>query len=92
MAKFFQLNREEREELFRQDPSSRRDGGFQSFLVRLQEQYRPGTEEIGLTDEDVEDIARHAFDYKQGGWEERLITIFGRHLGPRLGREKNAPD
>jgi hypothetical protein len=87
MARFFQLNREEREELFRQDPASRRNGGFQSLLVRLQDQYRPGTEEIRLVNEDVEDIARHAFDYEQGGWEDRLVKIFGRHLGPRLGRE-----
>ncbi|TAK16586.1 MAG: aspartyl-tRNA synthetase [Acidobacteria bacterium] len=87
MAQFFHLNRDEREELFRQDPATRNDGGFQRFMVSLQQKYRPGTEEIRLEDDDIDDIRRHATKYLGGGWEERLTKIFSRHLGPSLGRE-----
>lgn len=86
MKKFIVLDASEREALFRQDPDSAKDGGFQGFWVRLQQQYREGTQEQLLTDRDLEDIPRYAFDYKQGGWEARLITVFARHLGPKLGR------
>lgn len=87
MSRFFVLNDAERAELFRQDPASRNKGGFQNLMLRLQEKYRSGTQELRVTDEDIADIQRHAFDYEQGGWEERLLTIFRRHLGPRLGRD-----
>ncbi len=86
MAKFFVLDEVERAELFRQDRASRNQGGFQNLMLRLQDCYRPGTQEIRLSEEDIADIQRHAFDYEQGGWEERLLKIFGRHLGPTLGR------
>lgn len=72
--------------LFRQDPATRDDGGFQGFLVRLQEKTNRATGEITLDDEDLERIPRYAFDYKQGGWEDRLKAIFGRGLGEGLGR------
>jgi hypothetical protein len=42
MAKFFVLNQEETAELFRQEPSTAKDGGFQNFIVGLQKQYRKG--------------------------------------------------
>ena len=37
--------------------------------------------------QDLADIPHFAFDFKQGGWENRLIAVFGRLLGPRLGRD-----
>lgn len=79
------LNEEEKEELFKQDPSTERDGGFQKLLVDLQ---RRVTSEntLNLTDDDLERIPRYAFDYGNGGWEQRLSTIFESHLGPKLGR------
>ena len=43
---------------------------------------------IHLTTEDLDDIPRYAFDYTQGGFEDRLVFIFGRVLGPKLGREE----
>jgi hypothetical protein len=88
MAQFFVLNEEERAELFRQDPSAKNRGGFQNLMLRLQGHYRPGTQEIRVTGEDIDDIQRHAFDYEQGGWEEQLLKIFSRHLGPKLGRQE----
>lgn len=38
-------------------------------MRRLQRQYRKGTQELLITDEDLEDIPKYAFDYEQGGWE-----------------------
>jgi len=87
MRRFLVLNHDEIEALFEQDPATARDGGFQSLMVRLQENFRPGTQELRLEDKDLEDVQRYALDYKQGGWESRLMRILGRNLGPTLGRE-----
>ena len=86
MSKFLVLNEAERLALFKQDPTRKSKGGFQGFMVRLQTQYRQGTKELRLTDKDLEDIPRYAFDYEGGGWEDDLRDIFERHLGPQLGR------
>jgi hypothetical protein len=83
------LNADEIAELDRQNPASAKDGGFQAFIVRLQGHVRRGTQEIILSDDDQENIARYAFDYQQGGWQDRLVTIFGRTLGAELGRERS---
>lgn len=81
------LNEAEIALLDEQDPSTEKDGGFQSLLVGFQRALRRGTSELKLTEEDVERIASYAFDMKQGGWQDRLVAIFGRTLGPNLGRE-----
>ena len=73
-------------ELDRQHPATASDGGFQSFLVQLGRRCNRTTGELGLSDSDRERIPRYAFDYGNGGWEERLKNIFERSLGPRLGR------
>ena len=80
------LNAQEIMVLFRQDPDRREDGGYQGLLVRLQNNTNPDTGALRLTPEDLERIRRYAFDYGNGGWEDRLTAIFARHLGPRLGR------
>lgn len=80
------LNNHERQELFRQRPATKQDGGFQSLLVSLRKRTNPTTGDLILTSSDLERIARYAFDYGNGGWENRLIKIFARHVGPRLGR------
>jgi hypothetical protein len=72
--------------LFLQDPNTAPDGGFQALLVRLQRNFDRGTSEIDLSDDDLQRIPKYAFDYKNGGWNSRLVTIFGRTLGPKLGR------
>jgi hypothetical protein len=64
----------------------RGQGGFQSLMRRLQSQFRPGTSELRIDATDIEQIQQYAFDYEQGGWEEDLLAIFSRHLGPTLGR------
>ena len=75
-----------------QDRSTAKDGGFQNMLVGFQSRLRRGTSELKLSDDDVDRIARYAFEYGNGGWEDRLIGIFGRVLGPNLGRDPKAAD
>ncbi len=76
----------EKASLFKQNPASRSGGGFQAFLVRLQERVNPATNTLELGLSDRERIARYAHDYKGGGWQGRLGKIFGRTLGQDLGR------
>jgi hypothetical protein len=80
------LTAEELALLDRQDPSTESDGGWQGLLVELQTRVRRSDRRIVLSEEDVLRIARYAFDYGQGGWEDRLVGVFGRALGPHLGR------
>ena len=55
------LSTEEMEVLFRQDPRSRREDGFQSFLVRLQKKTDRTTGALLLNPSDLETIPRYAF-------------------------------
>jgi hypothetical protein len=73
-------------ELFIQPVRTKRDGGYQSLLVGLQQRINQATGQITLNRRDLERIPRYAFDYGVGGWENRLLAIFGRALGSRLGR------
>ena len=84
--KRFILNEEEINLLFKQDPETKGEGGFQSLMVKLQNQFNPEIKEIELDVEDLERIPRYAFDYGNGGWENRLVGIFSRHMGSLLGR------
>ncbi len=72
--------------LDRQDPVKGPDGGWQTLLTRLQGKVNRTIGELVLDAQDLEQIPRYAFDYGNGGWEDRLLGIFGRTLGPRLGR------
>ncbi len=80
------LNPSEIEILDRQDPVTEQDGGFQKLLVDLQYSLKRQSGALPLTDEHEEKIPRYAFDYKNGGWEDRLKSIFFRTLGQNLGR------
>lgn len=81
------LDRSELDILFRQDPATKDDGGWQRLLITLQELTDPETGEIEIPGRILERIQRYAFDYGNGGWEDRLTKIFARTLGPRLGRQ-----
>ena len=81
------VNTGEMEILFRQDPRTEHRGGYQSFLVRLQRKTDRPTGALSLSASDLERIPRYAFDYGNGGWENRLRGTLERHLAPRLGRE-----
>jgi hypothetical protein len=80
------LNPGEIEILDRQDPVTERDGGFQKLLVDLQYSLNRKTGALPLTKDHGEKIPRYAFDYQNGGWEDRLKSIFSRTLGQNLGR------
>lgn len=80
------LNLQEMTELFLQPAHTETDGGYQGLLVGLQKRINRSTGQIALTAEELERIPRYAFDYGNGGWENRLTAIFQRSLGPKLGR------
>ena len=80
------LNQHEIVILDEQPRETERDGGFQSLLVDLQRRVNRQTGELLLEDDHEEKIPRYAFDYGNGGWEKRLLGIFGRVLGRGLGR------
>ncbi|MBA2744307.1 MAG: aspartyl-tRNA synthetase [Chthoniobacterales bacterium] len=80
------LNEKEREILSRQDPTTESDGGYQKLLVTLQYLLDSESGTIELPAVLLERIPRYAFDYGNGGWEDRLTSIFSRTLGDRLGR------
>ncbi|MBV9782457.1 MAG: site-specific DNA-methyltransferase [Acidisphaera sp.] len=85
------LSHDEMAELLRQDPSTREKGGFQGLLIRLQDRLNKISGQVSLTEEDMRRIHRYAFGFKSGGgWQRRLVTIFSRHLGPRLDRSPKA--
>ena len=74
MAKihFLELNEDEAKELNRRVNGV---GGFEGFLRRLQKKLNPATRTLKLDDKDLIDIPHYAFDYKQGGFESRLLAI-----------------
>jgi hypothetical protein len=82
-ATIVRLNENERAVLFR---SVKGNGGFQQLLVNFRKRVDVKTGILALSEEHRERIARYAFDYGNGGWEDRLVAIFGRSLGPKLGR------
>jgi hypothetical protein len=61
-------------------------GGFQSLLAKLQRKCNQQTDAIHLDDDDLRRISEYAFDAGQGGFQDRLMRIFSRSLGPGLGR------
>jgi hypothetical protein len=80
------LDDKELGELMRQEPGKERDGGWQALIGRLQKNADRSTGALILSAKDMEQIPRYAFKYGNGGWEDTLKTIFGRHLGPELGK------
>lgn len=84
MAMDCKLTETEISALMEQDPATAADGGFQSLLVGLQGKLNRQTGHISLTQSDIDRIRKCAFDYKNGGWQNRLVAIFGSCLGPNL--------
>jgi hypothetical protein len=80
------LTREELAKLDVQSPATKSNGGWQGLIVGLQQRVDRNTGELVLGTKDLERIPRYAYDYGQGGWENRLMFILGRSLGPSLGR------
>lgn len=86
MAVYVTLTKDEIAEIDMQDPNTASDGGFQGLMVSLQNRINRVTRELHLTDDDLRRIPMYAFDYHNGGWENRLRRAFRRALGPTLGR------
>ena len=86
------LNAAEMAALFRQEPTTKKDGGWQGLMVGLQERTNQATGVLMLTPTDRRRIRKYAFKYKRGGWENRLIAAFGRHLGAKLDLGLPPPD
>jgi hypothetical protein len=86
------LSADEMEAVYRQDPTTKKDGGFQSLLVGLQEACNRETGAITLTLKQRRRIRMYAFKYGNGGWESRLLAAFGCHLGPGLDWGLPPPD
>jgi DNA modification methylase len=82
------LNHVEIQELLKQDPATEKDGGWQSLIVGLQKRTNKTTGHLTLTASDLEQIRRYAFSYGNGGWESRLVAIFGRSLGAKLDQKE----
>ena len=78
------LNHHEVALLFDQDPSERSKGGWQSLIGALQDVTDRASGKAALTDDLVARIQQYAFGYGKGGFEDRLVAIFGRTLGPKL--------
>ena len=83
------LSNAEMEILFQQNPATARRGGYQSLLVGLQKRTDRKTGTLQLTASDLERIRRYAFTYGNGGWENRLKSIFESHLGPTLSEPQS---
>ena len=86
MPRCVRLTADEIAALDEQEPFTANDGGYQGLLVKLQQQLDRNTNDLQLNDTDLDRIPRYAYDYRQGGWQDRLELIFGRTLGPGLRR------
>jgi site-specific DNA-methyltransferase (adenine-specific) len=75
------LNPGEIQELLKQDPATEKDGGWQGLLVGFQKRVNKTTGHLTITPGDIEQIRRYAFQYARGGWQSRLLAVFGRTLG-----------
>ena len=73
MLKNIELNAGEINELMRPVEVG---GGFQGLIRRLQTQLNQKTGGLTLDDDDLEVISRYAFDYGDGGYEQRLKRNF----------------
>jgi hypothetical protein len=74
----------EMSEIFKQDPRTAKDGGFQGLLVGFQRRLDRATGRLPLTARDARRIRSYAFKYGNGSWENRLRRAFGRVLGSDL--------
>jgi len=78
------LNAQEVQELMKRDPATEGDGGWQNLQIGFQKRLNKTTGHLTLTSVNLEKIKKYAFGYTIGGWQARLIAIFGRSLGPKL--------
>lgn len=80
------LDEFELDALDREVQDTESNGGLQRLLIRLQLKVDRSTGCLHLDARDLEQISCYAFEYGNGGWEDRLKSVFERTLGPELGR------
>ncbi len=56
----------------------RGQGGFQSFIKKLQEQYSAKTQTLLLDEGDIKRMVQYCKDYGQGGFQGRMSFILSR--------------
>ncbi len=78
--KIVTLSEKEYDLLMKEPKETKGKGGFQSFLVGLQYRINHDTRELELTDNDVDKIIKYGTRPKEGGWQQRLRTIFNSHF------------
>lgn len=74
------FNKEEFDELMKQDLLSRDRGGFQRFLVNLKLRANRINRKLELTSSDIDKIIKYGSQPAKGGWQSRIRKIFGRHF------------
>ncbi len=67
------LNEEQKNELLKPNEGN---GGFQTLMNTLQDKLDPTNNELNLDKDLIKKILRYAYDYKNGGWQQRLENIF----------------
>ena len=78
----YQLNEQEIEKLMK---PIKGDGGFQGLMKKLQGNFNHDTKKIELSEAEIDRIFKYV-SYSEGGYESRLVDIFGNHI-PDLDAE-----
>lgn len=84
-----ELSQSEKNALFKQNPKTKDRGGFQALLVNIQS-LTDITGRLFLTASLIARIRCYAFCYGNGGWENRLMSIFSRTLGQDLSGQSSS--
>ncbi|MGE8723341.1 hypothetical protein ACO2KH_18570 [Leptospira terpstrae] len=71
-----QLNQQQAKALFKVNEADRGKGGFQNLIINLQSRLDKNRLIIFLTEKDLNSISRYALNYKNGGWQTYLRSIF----------------
>lgn len=71
-----QLNNRQVSALFKVSKTERGKGGFQNLILNLQSRLDRNRLVIRLTEKDLSSIKRYALNYKNGGWQTYLRSIF----------------
>lgn len=84
MSIIVKLQQEEIDALTHQDASQVSDEAIQSLLQRLQSQLDGETEELSLSDEDVQAIRNYASDNSDGELDDSVRRLFERVLEQKV--------
>ena len=77
-SRVIKFTKEEYKALLLQAAETKNKGGFQRFLVGLQERVNRQTLKLEISEHDLERIYRWKANPRKGGWQSRFKKIFGR--------------